>query len=152
MSKQHNPMDSAALAAGAIAAVLAVTGPKGPYDIISAVTGFVITMVLIAYELPVVRSSRQNIAFGLILSLSSLPIAGYLLEVLLAATRRELSFESFFNGRNIRYENDPDTAVPRSAIFLCWLVFTFVYWSIAKKASKKAENAELNRKETDLAP
>ena len=130
-------MDSAALAAGAIAAVLAVTGPKGPYDIISATVGFVIVLVMIAYELPVKRSPTQNWAFAFILSLATVPITGFVLELILTAIRHEMSFIDFFNGRP--ESSNSDTAVPRWAIFLSWILLSFVYRIIAKRASNNAQ-------------
>jgi hypothetical protein len=73
-------IDSAALAASAIAAVLAVSLVKGPYYEGNFIVGVTLTVLILAYEISNQRTFAQTVALGAVLGLCSLLYLGYLTD------------------------------------------------------------------------
>ncbi len=84
--RQHpgNPMDSAALAGTIVAGVLATSTQQGPWDPSSGAIGLTLLIVLLAYELERPRRGLQNVAFGMVCSLSAIMIVGFITELWLS--------------------------------------------------------------------
>ena len=77
---QSNPMDSAALAGTIIAGVLATSVQEGPWMQSNGAIGLTLLIVIMAYELERPRRGLQNLAFGMVCSLSAIMIVGFVTE------------------------------------------------------------------------
>jgi hypothetical protein len=73
-------IDSAALAASALAAVLAVSLSKGPFDALNFIVGVTLTILILAYEHKGSRDPLQSVALGAVLGLCSLLVLGFVIE------------------------------------------------------------------------
>lgn len=77
---KRREIDSAALAASALAAVLAVSLSKGPFDALNFIIGITLTILILAYECRNLREWSQSIALGAVLGLCSLLFLGVIIE------------------------------------------------------------------------
>jgi multisubunit Na+/H+ antiporter MnhB subunit len=73
-------VDSAALAAAALAGALSVFSAPGPYVPLNAIVGLTLLIIVLAYELRRDRTNFQNVAFGAVCGLCSLLVVGFVAE------------------------------------------------------------------------
>ena len=82
---RESPIDSAALAASSLAAVIAISEQTGPYVSINLVTGITLLSIVLAFELRRERDWPKSMALGMCLGLCSWLIIGYAAEEILNA-------------------------------------------------------------------
>lgn len=119
--------DAAALAAGGLAIVLATYMDEGRYDLISAAVAVTLSCILLAYLAGKTEGLGQRMAFAAVTGLAATPLAGFLLELLLADDRSSFFLWCVpgFTEEELE-KSEPTSRVGDLAIFVSWLALAAV--------------------------
>lgn len=123
---QSNPFDSAALAGTIIAGVLATSTQEGPWELSDGAIGLTLLIVLMAYELERPRRGLQNVAFGMVCSLSAVMIVGFVTELWLSGFNSQYWIE-------LERANPPTSRVSPWYIGIWWCTLSVVFTGVGIK-------------------
>lgn len=142
--QKNNPIDSAALAGTVVAAILATSSQSGPWYPSDGAIGLTLLIVLMSYELERPRKKLQNVAFGMVCSLSTILIVGFITEFWLSG----------FNWHYWVELEKPNPAISRVNpwyIGTWWCVLTVVFTGVGiRYARSNAKPNSDDREETEI--